>query len=45
MTEEDCKKLPEIVRIFADTKLGKYKVNVRAGKNFGEMKEINNASI
>jgi len=45
MTEEDCKKLPEIVRIFANTKLGKYKVNVRAGKNFGEMKEINDASL
>jgi len=45
MTEEDCKKLPEIVRIFANTKLGKYKVNVRAGKNFGEMKEINNANL
>jgi hypothetical protein len=45
MTEEDCKKLPEIVRIFANTKLGKYKVNVRAGKNFGDMKEINNASL
>ena len=45
MTNEDCKKILDIVQIFANTKLGKYKVNVRAGKDYGNMKEIKNASL
>lgn len=45
MKEEDCRDIPSIVRAFADTELGKYKVNVRVGKNFGDMKEINHASL
>ena len=45
MTDEDCKKLLDIVQIFANTELGKYKVNVRAGKDYGNMKEIKNANL
>ena len=45
MKEEDYNKLSNIVQTFADTKLGKYKVNVRIGKSYGEMKEINYANL
>lgn len=33
--------LPEIVKIFSETELGKFLVNVKAGPNYGEMKKIN----
>ena len=45
MKEEDCSEIPKIVKTFANTELGKYKVNVRVGKDFGNMKEINHASL
>lgn len=40
MTSEECKKhLREIVEMFGNTQLGNYLVNVRAGKNYGEMND------
>ena len=45
MKEEDYNKLSNMVQTFADTKLGKYKVNVRIGKSYGDMKEINYANL
>ena len=33
-------KLPEIIDIFSDTALGKFKVNVSVGTNFGQLKKI-----
>ena len=39
--EEDGVLIHEIKEIFANTNLGKFKVNVSGGKNFGEMKEMN----
>ena len=41
MRKEDCYTIPELVEIFSSTELGKYKVNMRVGRNFGDMKEIN----
>ena len=41
MKEGERHKIPELLKIFSDTDLGKFLVNVRAGFNFGEMKEIN----
>jgi hypothetical protein len=32
--------LPEIIKIFGDTALGKFMVNVRAGKDFGNLKKL-----
>jgi len=32
--------LPEILNIFSDTSMGKYRVGVHAGKCFGEMREV-----
>jgi len=32
--------LPEILNIFSDTPFGKYLVGVKAGRNFGDMKEL-----
>ena len=29
-----------IKKVFSDTELGKFKVNLSAGKNYGEMKEL-----
>jgi len=40
LKSEDRYIIPELIRTFANTKFGKYKVNVAAGKNFGEMKEM-----
>ena len=45
MKEEDYDKLSNIVQTFANTDLGKYKANVRIGKSYGEMKEINYANL
>jgi hypothetical protein len=41
MKEGERHKIPELLKVFSDTDLGKFLVNVRAGFNFGEMKEIN----
>ena len=35
--EEDKQILPEIAECFSNTELGKWRVNVSAGKNFGDM--------
>lgn len=39
-TEEEKYLIPEIKKIFADTELGTFKVNISAGKDFGKMKEL-----
>jgi len=41
LKNEDRYLLPELIKMFGDTKFGKYKVNIAAGKNFGEMKGMN----
>lgn len=33
-------RLREIIETFSNTRFGKYKVNVKMGKNFGEMREV-----
>ena len=40
MKERDRHKIPKLLKVFGDTDLGKFLVNVRAGFNFGEMKEV-----
>lgn len=45
MKNEDYSKLLDIVDVFSNTDLGKYKANVRIGKNYGEMKEIDYANL
>ena len=40
MKKEDCYIVPELVDIFSNTELGKFKTNMRVGKNFGDMREI-----
>ena len=37
---EDIKKLPEIIEIFSNTALGKFKVNAGAGINFGNLEGL-----
>lgn len=37
---EDKEKIKEIINIFSETELGKFLVNVSAGKNFGSLQEI-----
>ena len=32
--------IPEVKKIFSDTELGNFKVNISAGKNFGDMKRL-----
>ena len=39
-TDEEKHMIPAIKDLFADTELGVFKVNLSAGKNFGEMKEL-----
>lgn len=41
LKNEDRYILPELIRIFENTKFGEYKVNISAGKNFGNMKRMN----
>ena len=41
MKAEECYIIPDIVKVFSDTDLGKFKVNMRVGRNFGDMKEVN----
>jgi len=38
--EEDKDLLKELVRVYGETQLGDFKVNVSAGVNYGEMKEL-----
>jgi len=37
MSKEDLKRLPEIIEVFSNTELGKFKVNVSRGVNFGKL--------
>jgi len=37
---EDRYKIPELKEVFQNTKLGRFRANVKAGKNYGMMKEI-----
>ena len=39
-SEKDMRDLVKLKNMFADTELGKFLVNVSAGKSFGEMKEL-----
>ena len=39
-SEDDKEILVKIKEIFSDTKLGKFKVNIAAGRNFGSMKKL-----
>lgn len=41
MRADECYIIPELVKLFSETKLGKYKVNMRVGRNFGDMRETN----
>jgi len=40
LAEEDKKDLKEIMKIYSSTDLGTFKVNVKAGNNYGEMRKI-----
>ena len=40
LAKEEKEKLPEIIDIFSNTALGKFKVNVSVGTNFGQLKKI-----
>ena len=40
LAEEDKKDLKKIMKIYSDTDLGMFKVNVKAGNNYGEMHKI-----
>ena len=40
MSRLDTGSILEMVETFSDTKLGKYKVNVKAGKDFGNLKDL-----
>ena len=37
---EDREKLSGIIDIFSNTELGKFKVNISVGKNFGNLKKL-----
>ena len=38
--QDDRRMIPELVKIFGDTKLGQFKVNCSIGKNLGQMEEF-----
>ena len=40
LAEEEKYLIPEIKKVFSDTELGTFKVNISAGKDFGNMKEL-----
>jgi len=40
LAEEDKKDLKKIINVFSNTDLGMFKVNVKAGNNYGEMRKI-----
>ena len=40
LSVEDKEKLPELLNIFSDTELGKFKVNVSVGNDFGNLKKL-----
>jgi len=41
VTDSDKHKVMEIAKILQDTELGKFLVNIKAGKDFGNMKKLN----
>ena len=41
MKADECYIVPEIVKMFSETELGTFKVNMSVGKNFGDMRETN----
>jgi hypothetical protein len=41
ITDDEKKYLVDIVKILQDTKYGKFPVNVKAGKNYGDLKKLN----
>tara|TARA_R110000822_G_scaffold38943_16_gene107465 strand:- start:1120 stop:2301 length:1182 start_codon:yes stop_codon:yes gene_type:complete len=41
ISAEEKEKLPEIIEIFSNTALGKFKVNISAGTNFGNLERLN----
>ena len=40
LANEDLDMVKEMVNIFSDTKLGSYRVGVKAGKNFGDLRKL-----
>jgi DNA polymerase I-like protein with 3'-5' exonuclease and polymerase domains len=40
MHEEDKYLIPELKEVFENNKLGSFMANVKAGKNYGELKEL-----
>jgi DNA polymerase I-like protein with 3'-5' exonuclease and polymerase domains len=38
--ENDRYLIPELKEVFQNNKLGSFKANVKAGKNYGELKEL-----
>lgn len=40
MTKDESKHASEIIDLFSKTELGNFKVNVKIGKNYGEMKSV-----
>jgi uncharacterized membrane protein len=40
LAQEDKKDLKQIIDIYSNTDLGKFKVNLKAGVNYGELKKF-----
>ena len=40
IADDEREELSELKKVFGNTKMGRYLTNVKAGKNFGEMKEL-----
>ena len=40
LAQEDKKDLKQIIDIYSNTDLGKFKVNLKAGSNYGELKKF-----
>jgi DNA polymerase I-like protein with 3'-5' exonuclease and polymerase domains len=41
VTNDEKNDIVEIIKILQDTPYGKFPVNVKAGKNYGELKKLN----
>ncbi len=41
MRSDECYIVPELIKMFSETELGNYKVNMSVGRNFGDMRETN----
>ena len=39
-SEQDAHLLPQIKQIFGDTRLGKFKINTKAGKTYGSLENF-----